>query len=352
MKKYLAGFLVLASVSAQAKLFTITNRNYGTLTAPQITALDTALDALEASVNTSLPNVDTSTYMSGSSKAAIAATAGNGVDYTSTFSWFTLGATGGVGVTPGAQSLSHAFTSSGFKTVEGVGAGVNIMAGLNFGIFSQGYWGGIFEPKRFKLYLGFFGTGFDSNSNGTATKFDTSSFSVIGQYKLWGERSFGARLLKWNGVDVSSGFRTSSINFSVTQTINQSQSIAGLGTATFSAPVKIGADVTTTTIPIEVSTSARVFYFWNFFSGLATDLAFGGAKSNFGGSGPITLPAAGGASATGALAVAGEGGPSLLNVRYFLGTGVELGIVNLYLQFNHLVTAGAYGVNAGVHMFW
>jgi hypothetical protein len=45
-------------------------------------------------------------------------------------------------------------------------------------------------------------------------------------------------------------------------------------------------------------------------------------------------------------------GPSLLNARYFVGTGLEFMVVNIYAQFTQAISNDTYGLQAGVKAFW
>jgi hypothetical protein len=359
MKSLLLLFCVLAAApTARAQLFQITDRTYGNIPPGQEAEMDAVFDALENEVNANLPDADTGTYLKGIANASVLSGAGIGVDYAAPFKVALLGFNFGLGADLGSVPLSDLLNGNAdLSRVGGIAGQGSVLLGISLAPYLSGK-SALFDPARLKIFAGFFKK---SISRETADLAFTA-FSLHGQYKIITGGMKGAGLAKWGGLDVTTGLRSSAmrveINQSVTEGVTQSSTYPGNPsiTSTFVGNVNAGADTNIYTIPIDVSTSARLLYVLGFFAGLGMDMSFGSANSIANLTGPITTTdsanSLGVITGQAALDLGENTGPTLSNVRYFAGAQIEMGVLAISLQFNQSLTNSTLGANLGVKAFW
>jgi len=328
------------SGGAQAQLFKITKGDKpGALTESQWSALITEL---EDSINSELPSVETGQYTKGMANATAMASTGNAI-YGSSFKYGLVGGSVSLGVDLGEGNKLSDFDA---KKVAGVGLQSSVILGFSPGSVTSGQWGPI-DPARLRVFLSFLTM--DQDVDDASVSF--TSMGLVGQYRLIQEKSLGLSVLKWNGVDVSSGFRIAKNKFSFTQTMPEfSETSNGITASIAEAPATLGADVSVYSIPVEVSTSARVLYVLNFFGGLGGDFNFGSSKAIADYTTPITVT--GGGTAEGDLELGGNASPTAWNLRAFAGLGFEFAIGSLNLGIGKSLTAGAWATSLGLNLFY
>jgi hypothetical protein len=336
-------FFVTAVGSAHAQVFKITPGSQGTF--PTAQAYNDFLNALETEVNSNLPSVETGQYTKGIANATAMASTGTSAVYGSSFSYGLFGINGGIGLDLGeGNSLSDFDT----KKVAGFGAQAAVVLGFNPGAVTTANWW-VVDPARLRLYLSFLKM--DRTFDGAEVSF--SSLGFVGQYRLIPEKSLGLNTVKWNGVDISTGFRMAKMKLEFTQNLEVvfEQDVGGTPeTATVNGPITIGGDVNVFSIPVEASTSVRLLYFLNLIGGLGADINLGSSKSIAAYNANIALPQS--ATATGDLDLGGNAKPSPVNMRAFAGVGFEFAIGTLNLIASKSLNTGTWGLGAGLNFFF
>ncbi|MEO5666445.1 MAG: hypothetical protein ABIR96_00150 [Bdellovibrionota bacterium] len=332
---------LMMSAGAEAQLFKITK---GTkpigLTDAQWTQL---VDDLQTQVNDQLPSVETGQYTKGMANATAMASTGTASVYGSSFKYGLIGGSVALGVDLGSGNKLSNFDA---KKVAGVGVQSAAIIGFSPGSVTSGQWGPI-DPARLRIFLSFLKL--DQTLNDADVAF--TSMGLIGQYRLVGERSLGLSVLKWNGIDVSSGFRLAKNKFSFTQTLPAfTQTQNGITATVAAAPATLGADVNVYSVPVEASTSVRLLYVLNLFTGIGGDFNFGSSKAiaNY----DTNIAVSGGGDATGSLELGGDTSPTPWNLRAFAGLGVEFAIGTLNVGIGKSLTAGAWSTSVGLNLFY
>ncbi|MBT5093165.1 MAG: hypothetical protein HOM21_02910, partial [Halobacteriovoraceae bacterium] len=325
-------FSALIPTTSEAQLFKIINR-----TGLCVGAL---CDALEDEVNKDLPDADQSSYLKGMSNAGVAAVKGLGADYASNINLFVVGASVGIGADVGNNSMGD-LISGDVKSNQFRGFGVNtsVLVGLNLGIFGDELWG--YDLDDFTGFINFMKVG-APKKNGLEA--DVTAFGMHLQYKYIQPKSVVAGILQWGGVDFTSGFDYAGMDLSFTKSMSKTVSVAG-NDGTFDGTAKVGAEVSTISIPFEVSSNVRLLYLLTLYGGLGADLAFGGAKSIANVTGNISVP---GGSGTANLDLGSEEGPTFLTGRAFAGFQLNLWALRVYAQVNNGFTNDTVSVNVGL----
>lgn len=346
---FISPLTFLFSLNAEAQLFQITNRNYGSVPDAFKAEVDTLFDGMEDTINSGLPDADPTTYLSGIAGSSVISGLGVGTDFGSSFKMFMVSGSVGAGFDLGGKSSA----SGGIQTIGGLGAQVGIGLGVAGSAFGKG--GPI---TRFK----FFGHYFKYSGSFEVANIGVSAFGLHAQYKLVPEKSFAMKALKWGGVDLTSGFRYMSMDFLLTQsfTISQDQTLTMPGnpvvTAAYNGVAELGADVNIYSIPIQISSSARLLYLFNFYGGLGADISFGSAKGIAEAPGGVTVTDSSGSlgtiTADAGLDLGANASPKALTFHSFGGVQLELGVLALYLQGNKSLSNDAIGFAAGLKGFW
>lgn len=380
-KKLLAklAFTTIALTMANtghAGLITFDNVDYATTVvgAAQTTynaAVDELLSQFEDQVNANAGTGDLklSEYFGALGNSTSIAASGLGASYQNDFEFFTIGGGAGFGgqLAPGKTLTDLQDGIQG--TLSGVGASASVTLGAKAGlIFKSPWFWGLVDPTRLKGYVGLFF--FPINLAGFGSG-NVTSVSAIGQYQLMKPMSMGLGMLKWNGVSLSSGIRFSkfSLDASYSKTVTQSESMDVGGTpvtTSLTTPLEIELSIasTTTTIPFEASTSVRLLYFLSLMAGTAFDFNVGSSSGgvtapdttvtvDHGGSAAFTGDNTTTADATVDTAFAnGEGNPTFLNWRGFIGAQIEFGVGGIFVNFEKSILKSQYGVNVGLNLFY
>ncbi|MBS1982711.1 MAG: hypothetical protein JST16_00950 [Bdellovibrionales bacterium] len=334
-------------------IFQVKDRSYGAYAGtPAQTAIDTALDELQTQVNDALLKAaEADTYLHAVSNSLATSSAGVGVDYATPFDVFALGVSAGTGADLGSNSVSDLMSGDvKAEDVKGFAAQTAVVVGFNPGSVSKSNWGPI-EPHRLRLYFSYF-----SMNDFTKDKFhlNFSSFGLHAKYQIIEEKNWAHKLVKWGGLDVGAGIHRASMKASISESVTQSQTISSNGlntTVNFSGDLTAGADASTTTIPLEASTYVRLLYVLAMYTGVGVDLNFGSTSAVANGGGPITSSDSN-IGATGALDLGESSSPNKTNVRYFLGGQFDVGVANIFVQYNKSITNNTLGITLGTRVYW
>lgn len=352
--------------NAFAGPFSIINRSYPTGTGADAavrSAIDDAFDDVETQVNSELPDTSGGVqYTDAMGNASVMSQKGLGVDYASDMELFMLGARVGAGADVGNNSMSDVLGGDlDAEQISGFGVGLALVGGLNLGMFdwSEEDPDAWFKWSNANLFFNIFKYDLD-NDDVTA---ETTSFGVHLQYKLIESKNYIPFVFKWTGVQVTTGYQYSSLNVgvskSLTETYTDNVAVGGLGNrdvdAEFTGTAGIGAEITTHSIPIEVSTGAQLLYFLTVYGGLGTDISFGSASANASVNGDVDASIQGVGSSAGGTATLDlgvDGGPDAFLGRAFFGLQLNAWLAKINVQLNKSFTNDTFGVNAGLSLVW
>ena len=346
MKKLLLGFTILASSltinTTQAALFSITC-NSGTAVC---NAIEPVRLKMENDINADLPDADASNYLKGMANASVMSNKANGTDYADDIDVFVVGVGVGLGADVGNNSFGDLIGGDiDGEQLRGIGVQPSLLVGLNLGLFNLPMWGE-FDPNKVKVFLNFF----TYDKNDAEVTAELTNFGVHFRYKFYDPVAvLPGKLVHWTGVDISTGFEYSKLNLAYT-TSKSTTYTEGAFNATITGNLLVGAEVTTMSIPVEVSTGVQLGYVLSLYTGLGADLNFGSAEAKANVNAPIT--ASNGASLTGALDLGQEASPTTITPRGFFGFQINVPFVKLYVQLDKMLAESAYGLGTGVRVTW
>lgn len=309
---------------------------------------DAAFAELERRVNADLPDADQSTYLKGMSNASVFSLKAGGVDYANDIDVFIVGLSVGAGVDVGDNSFSDLRSGDiDGNQLRGIGLAPTLMVGVNLGMFNLSKWR-YFDPNNIKLMANFFTYdlgGFSDDLEGR-----TNNIGLHARYRIYPAKDIlPARMFRWGGVDVTTGFEYNSLKLQYNQKFDEDYEESGF-TAEIDGVVTAGADISTFSIPVTVSTSAQLAYILTLYTGLGVDINFGSADSiarvdaDIEGTGSI--------QGRGRLNLGESDGPSTLLSRGFFGFQINLAMLKLYAQLDRSFNEDLYAVNGGIRLTW
>ncbi|MEQ1875243.1 MAG: hypothetical protein ABL958_01265 [Bdellovibrionia bacterium] len=345
-------FLILIPSAAQAGLFKIVNRNYGSAGAYQAD-LDVIFNTLENQVNALLPASDNASFMTSMANNAVLSGAGNSAYYGSPFQIFEASVQAGISV-ESERAPSESIT---LNRVGGVGAQAQVRLGSHLNIYGDKWW--IFDLERAWMYVGLLTYDYSKD----VTNFRFGAASVYFQYRLTESSSALWNSLKWNGLFVGTGLRYISLKVNmeqpVTETVSQVvDTMPGTPTVTanYNGRMAAGAEVQALSVPIELSISARILYAFTFFFGVGADISLGKAKSIANLTGPVTITESsasyGSFSGDALLDIGDEGSPRTIGARSFSGIAFEIGAASIHVITTRSIPERDTAVNAGLRLYW
>ena len=355
MKKKLAllTLATLLSLPAQAQLFRIKVTDYDGLEGSP--ALQAAFDAeiakAEAEINKDFPSGNTKRLMEGMADSSAIAGKGIGSDYASGMEVFLIGA--GVGV--GADLEKDKQTDS---DLSGVGVSPGIIIGANLGFMDAQKILGL-ETSKLNVYLSGMSYSLDrkmGDGDKDQIEADLTSFGLHVSYD-WVKGS-GSKLFGWGGVKLHTGYEYNSSKFSFTSTINEQISAESGGqtvSGTINGKPNAQIEVTTHSVPIEISSSVQFLYILSMYGGFGVDFNFGEAK----GSGslnadPTTLSSSVGANPVvqAEANIDGSGKVTPMWGRAFLGLQINLPYTRIFVQADKPVGNEVIGATAGLRFVY
>jgi hypothetical protein len=186
------------------------------------------------------------------------------------------------------------------------------------------------DPKRVLYHFSYFSKDFSSYLASSGVSMDSMQFSTGISYQLFRTESWlpGVR---FNGIRVASGISYGNFNASYTTPFTYSS-----GGIDMRSDVTLAVDSKVYTLSSEAVTGIRAFYILDLYTGLGVDFNFG-STSLKGSSGGGTVSAVSGSSVvySGTATVSGTAdtsSPSIVQLRYLLGTQLNLGPLGLFLQ--------------------
>jgi hypothetical protein len=337
---------------SNAGLFKINVISTNGITADQANAV-TSLIADE--VNKKLPSADTQEdYFKGMSNANTISAAGMTTSYAPVFKNILVG----VSVSAGADLGSKNFTD--FKNISknpeqfrGFGGQAAILLGLSASNFVNSSW---IKDHPLNFYLS--GFSIQKNLDKVDAKYMGAGLGV--QYKLINEKNWGARSLKWTGIELGSGIMYSKLDIAASIPLNDNFSVDNSGTSLdvsiTDASALLNANVKTFSIPLELSTGLRIAYLLKIVGGVGADISFGktlGTGSLSSGNKITAVNAGNGITdATGELDLNGSQSPDIINPRFFFGPHIEFGFGSVFANLQKSLSKNVVAVNGGLNLFW
>ncbi|MCF8059564.1 MAG: hypothetical protein K9K67_09725 [Bacteriovoracaceae bacterium] len=327
------GMLLLCSTS-YAGLFKIVNRT-GTCVL--------ACDSLETEVNSNLPSADQSNYLRGMANASVSSQKGLGASYGSNIDYLEVGFTGAIGADLGSNSTSDLIGGNvDYNQIRGIGVGGAVSLGLKGDLFGSSI--GPLDMKRTAFY-GYFMSLDAPTTDGLDG--DSTSMGFHLRYKLIGGGGAGLGVFDWGGIDITTGIERAAMSIKFVKGITETVTSNG-ATASFNGTATVGADITTYTIPLEISTNFRLFYVASIFGGLGMDLSFGKAKSVASLTGDISVT--GGGTGVASLDLGSEESPSLFAMRAFTGIQFNLTALKAFILLNKGIANDSLGLALGIRL--
>jgi len=303
----------------------------------------------------------------GATTAQSLATVGAGQTYAQGPYTFMVGLGGGVAANGVNQSLGQIVNKfsdlSGDALPQfGIGAQLSGVVGMNLAYLRTPRFVGPLELSRMSVLTNFFAL----NSSSLAAGLDTTAtvFGLHLQYQL--RRAQGRSWLRGGDITVTTGFDYSRLALRYDSTIGAkalTPIAVGAGTSadpllTFTPNGTIALSSGAGTVPIELSTSVRLFYLLSIFIGGSADFNVGKAATQINISGAVN--GSNGASAnigTATVVVDKTARPDLLTARGFAGIqlnlipGTTTNILSLFTQAA-LSSAGGFAIQLGVRGAW
>lgn len=350
--------LIFLAPTAYAGPFTITCSGSDCTNA----AVVELINQLETEYNNQLPEADASTYLKGMANASVTSAKGAGIDYANDIDLFLIQGSLGVGADMGSSGFGD-FVGGDLdgNQLRGIGIHPTLTGGINMGIFD---WGGYFEDKwgisldKLKIFFNILPQLDYDTTTGSNIKIaaEISNFGLHFRYKFRDPKSIiPGRMLYWTGLDFSSGIQRTYMKISSTRTETITKTDSGATITASNATVTAGAEVSTWSIPVEVSTGVQWLYAFTTYIGAGADINFGEAKATSTVDAPTTISGGGITSATltPALDLGQTDSPDTIKPRLFFGQQIGIPIAKLYVQMNYTpVGDKIYGLNAGVKLVW
>jgi hypothetical protein len=355
MKLFLVALTLLTlglySTESSAQIFRLNFTPAGGMNPVIRAAIEAEVQKAEDEINSDLPSASTpSRLMEGMANSSVLSGKGVGSDYASGMEVFLIGA--GVGLGADLEKNKDADAD-----LSGAGVQGGLILGTNLGWMDTQKILGL-ETNKLNVYFNFFKYDLDKASGDTDIKGDLSSYGIHFRYDwITGSDSiwFG-----WGGVKVHTGYEYNSTKLKLSSKIEENIEVTEAG-GTYTSNI-VGnpfaqIDVSTFSIPLEISTSLRFLYFFTLYGGLGADYNSGTAK----GSGDLNSnsaavncsgvcsPSAGNVGTIDTTAnIDGEGKVNPFLFRGFAGLQLHLPYIRVYGQVDKAFGSELVGASAGV----
>ncbi len=334
--------------------------DYTGLNALETEAARLAFAQIEAEINKDFPQTDASSYTKGMANASVMSGKGVGTDYADDLTLMVVGAGVGIGADLGDNSLGDLIGGDvDGNQIKGIGFQGGILAGINGSILPINRIG-FFDFSKFDIFLNLFKYDYDKNDPDFSLKAETSSFGIHGRYRIMnGNSILPLKMLRWHGLYFTTGIERTSLTLTLNKVIETGATFSEtyLGqTATGNASdvnATIVVDSTTTSIPLEISTSLQYLYIMTTYLGLGTDLNFGEASVTGTGSGSASLTV-GAQTPTATLnaMISEKSSPDKLFLRGFVGHQFNISVVKILVQLDKTFGKDLMGVTVGARVAW
>ena len=354
MKNLLVLALMLTSFASYAQLLKVDLTCTGNYTS-YCTQLESQLqDEINGQ---DVPDAPIGDFADQMANAVAISTAGTGSDYANLFDIFVIGFHPlAIGADIDMDNIDNADSA-------GVALSPSMVLGLNLDLLPFDR----LEMKNLDLFLSYFSQKNDKmiDEEGTTVGGEISNFAAHLRYRWVAEKSMAAGLFKWNGVQLHTGYRFAKNKLSMAYDLGNIDPISsdpdGAGPAT---TVNLGVSnaITTAsiessshTIPVEISTSARVLYLFTFFVGGGFDYNISSkSEIDVNASGTITSDQTGGDSVSGTILAnqGADGEGAATNFRSFFGLQANLLNLKLSATVNKSMSNDTLAANVGVKFAW
>jgi hypothetical protein len=266
---------------------------------------------------------------------------GLGVDYASEATYFEIG--GSASFALGMDRTYQPGSTQGFP-IQGVGLNATAMAGVSLGflkipVMVFGNWMQV-PTQRYGSMSG-----------------SLDNWGLHAQLRLWGPSRKGSvlkTLVRWGGIAITTGFDSSHMGLGVSQAVSSNFSIpnsvtngvnvdvtgpTGTLTGAASGDAVFNIDMTTRSIPVEVTTSVRLLTLLTAYGGLGFDWQLGGGSNldlKMNANMFANIPGVAGPQSLGTALVHASANvaPSPAKIRGILGAQVNLWLLRLFTQIN------------------
>lgn len=305
-------------------------------------------------------------YLKYMSSSQAMATKGQGVDYTTNPSIFVVGASLGVGVDIGSQTLSsvqESMKKSGSIPSFGFGYQVAAMVGFNLGFLKTLPSLGPIDLKRLSLYTSFGGYNFSDVIKQDGVTVKSFQLGFHAKYKVIEHKTLAFGVLNWTGLDFVTGFTVASNTLGYAKNFDTQTT----GSGTVSDPRISGTPSGTVTVnnrafavPFELVTGVRLLYILSLYGGAGIDLNFGTTDIDIAISSNLTSTVTGaGTYNAGTLRIAAndKAAGRFGDLRFIVGGAINLvplkstNVLSLVAQGN-ISVGGGYGIMLGVRAGW
>jgi hypothetical protein len=349
--------LSLYSSDSSAKIFKL-SFTPGAGTPPEVTdAIESELQKIEDDANDGLPKSNTpDEFMDGMANSSVMSGKGVGSDYASGMRVILIGA--GVGL--GAAVDAEGAMKGGDSNFKGAGFQGGLILGTHLGWLDTQKIMGL-ETDRLNVYLNFFSYTFDKNFGENSALFETRSFGMHVSYDLIKPR--GNILLGWGGIKIHTGYEYNRLNLDLAGKIKGSFSESdGAGNTydgSLDASPKGKVEISTHSIPIEISTSLQFLYFVSLYGGVGADYNMGFARGEAGFKTDSNIQCSGatcGAIPDGTVTaiadVDADGSVNPFLFRGFAGLQLNLPFIRIYAQANKAIGQDLVGASVGLRLVY
>ena len=338
MKKLLIGLILTLPITGYSINITI-NESCGSLLSDQCAELT---QAIRDKANGETPDISLGTYATGIANSTAFSSKGQSSEYADNFDLLTIKGSVGAAVQGDLND---------FQEAEGFGASAAVTVGLNLDLLPVDKIGDV-ELKNFDVFFSFMNYDVDTEKGDEEFKGDTSSFGMHIRWRfLEGQEYIAGHLVEWGGVQLHTGVQRTSMNLSLRRNLKDQSVTAGGLTGTFGdSLVKFDIESQITSIPFEISTSARLLYILTLYTGVGFDYNIGSTDISLNGAGNASGPS----GYTAAISANEDqtGDADATNFRAFLGAQLNLPVVRLYVHANKGLGNDLLGVNGGIKFNW
>ena len=331
---------------AQALHLNITNRNYiNPVFQPQA---DASSDAMETQFNNLISSPAQIQDFLGALGAANATSGRSilspGVSLQSNL-LVAFSASGALGLGSGASLSNGISIPTNSLPPIGVGAKTGLTVAASGKVIRSPFRG--LDPNRVMLHASFFTMDL-SQYLGRGISMKSMQMGVGMSYEVYGPKPW-TPLIRYNGIRLSSGLSYNTFDASYRTPFNLTQTNGAI-TTTWNNNIDIGVSSKVFSLATDAVTGFRLLYLLNLYAGLGLDLNFGSSSITGGSSGPVSGSAAAVQvySATGTVSTdpTDSAGPPIAQLRFLLGTQIDIGSVGVYLQ-GTVSTPSVYAVHLG-----
>ncbi|PJZ84075.1 Lsa36 family surface (lipo)protein [Leptospira harrisiae] len=368
------GFGLIPNGSIQAKV---------TCTGDACTILPATIQSQINSLDTALQLQYTDKVLSSMSEAAVISNINSSLMGPGIVNRFQVGA----GLTVAGQQkedINVAYQSLSFQKLPNVGASLapNFVVAVNLG-WLMGGGPSDTEPElktflhRFNLYLHGFKFNFAQGDVQKAVEAQSKNVQLGGDITTGGftlrfhiieNYSDGIGLFEFSGISMGLGLHYQKQEIDVTYNDKKTQTITlGPAIGTWGGSTTFNYSSTVTSVPIDIRTGFRMFYFFTIFAGAGASMNFGSSSLNLSRSGPLTLaldssaisaslspeiaaliPASAlGQTKTGTLTMDLSGKAQAPNTTNFLIAGIEINALIAKLTMEAIVAQNVQSVMVG-----